>query len=110
LIVKSLVVLTSNLQFPILAKYPKLRVTIQDLETVLPAAQQNLTSNWSQIDPSRVAYQTMDFFETNPTRGEDVVYMARWILHDWDDKDALRVSTPPCSLTSSCETETDTVD
>jgi hypothetical protein len=52
----------------------------------------------------------MDFFETNPTRGEDVVYMARWILHDWDDKDALRVSTPPCSLTSSCETETDTVD
>lgn len=110
-----------SLSFPILDRYPSLKLVvrfsstsslpkiastpfrrsnspllwlqIQDLSPVLPAAEINLATNWPSIDPSRVSYLAHDFFDPNPTTGDDVVYMARWILHDWPDKDCVRVSS-----------------
>ncbi|KAL8293556.1 hypothetical protein RQP46_000257 [Phenoliferia psychrophenolica] len=73
--------------YPLLHAYPNLRVTIQEVAKVLPSARFNLRANWPDVR-DRVSFQVHDFFKPNPIKGDDVVYMARWIVHNWADQKA----------------------
>lgn len=55
---------------------------MQDLAPVLGAAVTNILQRWPQIDPSRVSFQSQDFFVDNLVeKSDDLVFMARRILH-----------------------------
>ncbi|GAA5886328.1 hypothetical protein JCM5296_001870 [Sporobolomyces johnsonii] len=75
-----------SMSFPIIAKHKQLTLTIQDQEHVLPAAQANWDKHWThEVASDRFSLQAHDFLKPNPIRGDNVVYMMRWVTHDWPD-------------------------
>jgi hypothetical protein len=59
------------------------------LPPVIESAQkqgQGATGN----DSGRVEFMVHDFLTEQPVRGADV-YFLRWVLHNWSDKDAVRI-------------------
>ncbi|GAA5978515.1 hypothetical protein JCM21900_002757, partial [Sporobolomyces salmonicolor] len=73
-----------SMSFPIIAKHKQLTLTIQDQAHVLAAAQTNWEKRWAQdVASDRFSLQAHDFLTPNPIRGDSVVYMMRWVTHDW---------------------------
>ena len=60
--------------------FPDLRLVVQDLASVVEKAD-------SKAVNSRLVFQSQDFFQPNQEKNADV-YLFRWILHDWPDREA----------------------
>ncbi|GAA5923342.1 hypothetical protein JCM1841_006490 [Sporobolomyces salmonicolor] len=81
-----------SMSFPIIAKHNQLELTIQDQEDVLPAAQTNWEKRWKKkVASDRFSLQAHNFLEPNPISGDNVVYMLRWIIHDWPAKECVEI-------------------
>ncbi|GAA5886347.1 hypothetical protein JCM5296_001876 [Sporobolomyces johnsonii] len=81
-----------SMSFPIVAKHKQLKLTIQDQAHVLPAAQANWEKRWEkEVVSDRFSLQVHNFLEPNPISGDDVVYMLRWIIHDWPAKECVEI-------------------
>ncbi|GAA5866847.1 hypothetical protein JCM1840_004286 [Sporobolomyces johnsonii] len=81
-----------SMSFPIIAKHKQLTLTIQDQEHVLPAAQANWDKRWEkEVASDRFSLQVHNFLEPNPISGDDVVYMLRWIIHDWPAEECVEI-------------------
>ncbi|KAI1656461.1 putative O-methyltransferase [Daldinia decipiens] len=63
-----------------------LQVVVQDLPGPTTKGAQTLLPTLA----SRVVFEAHDFFEPQPRRDVDAFYL-RWILHNWSDKNALRI-------------------
>jgi len=70
-----------HIAIPLATKFPKLKVIVQDMESVIKGAESEVPP---EIAP-RVQFMAHDFFTEQPIRGADVYYM-RWIMHNWSDK------------------------
>ncbi|TFY79279.1 hypothetical protein EWM64_g4731 [Hericium alpestre] len=72
-------------------RYPSLSFIVQDEPEVIAQA----SDIWKQEMPTalesrRVKLMAHDFFSEQPVKGADV-YNLRYILHDWDDKNCVRI-------------------
>ncbi|KAI0844633.1 putative O-methyltransferase [Daldinia vernicosa] len=63
-----------------------LQVVVQDLPGPVTKGAETLPSTLM----SRVIFEAHDFFEPQPRRDVDAFYL-RWILHNWSDKNAIRI-------------------
>ena len=67
-------------------RFPDLVCIVQDRpEVIAQARSKALQSTYSQV-----SFMEHDFFTEQPLRGVDVFFL-RWILHDWSDKNAIRI-------------------
>ncbi|GAA5914154.1 hypothetical protein JCM5296_002640 [Sporobolomyces johnsonii] len=81
-----------SMSFPIVAKHKQLKLTIQDQAHVLPAAQANWEKRWEkEVASDRFSLQVHNFLEPNPISGDGVVYMLRWIMHDWPAEECVEI-------------------
>ena len=66
-------------------KYPKLRITVEDLPKVQSAFEANVPADLE----SRVTFLAHDFFQPQPIEAD--LYMIKLILHDWPDRECIRI-------------------
>ena len=75
-------------------KFPRLRFEVQDLPETVEVGARSCPEDLK----SRFTFRAHDFFKTQPdhslSENECVAYFARFILHDWSDKYALRILEP----------------
>ena len=64
-------------------EFPGMKLVVQDLPGVVEAAA-------ATNENLRLRFQAQDFFEANKEEGADV-YLFRWILHDWPDREVVRI-------------------
>jgi SAM-dependent methyltransferase len=67
-------------------KHPQLSCIVQDLPTVITAAESSLPKHMK----GRVKYMVHDFWTEQPVKGADIYYL-RWVLHDWSDPYAAKL-------------------
>jgi len=72
-----------HISFLLARSFPSLKLIIQDLPSVI--AQVNVPDELKD----RVSVKGADFFEDQDTSSD--VYYLRWVLHNWGDKDAVRI-------------------
>ncbi|KAI0264107.1 S-adenosyl-L-methionine-dependent methyltransferase [Gloeopeniophorella convolvens] len=75
------------------SSFPHLRYVVQDLPNVICEA----PKFWEKESPQaladgRVVLQAHNFFDPQPVKGA-AVYLMRFILHDWPDKDCIDILT-----------------
>ncbi|KAI0261394.1 S-adenosyl-L-methionine-dependent methyltransferase [Gloeopeniophorella convolvens] len=75
------------------SSFPHLRYVVQDLPNVICQA----PKFWEKESPQalvdgRVVLQEHSFFDPQPVKGA-AVYLMRFILHDWPDKDCIEILT-----------------
>ncbi|PWN52139.1 S-adenosyl-L-methionine-dependent methyltransferase [Violaceomyces palustris] len=79
---------------PILKNYKHLKGVVQDLESTVPQAKENFETRCPEaIQEGRVEFQAIDFFQPQPRSGEKLVYMLRWVIHDWNDEESVKILT-----------------
>ena len=66
--------------------FPNLRLVVQDLPNVIACAIDKIPPELE----GRIKFQKHDFFTEQPEVGADV-YLFRWILHDWPDKQVVAI-------------------
>ncbi|KEZ41639.1 hypothetical protein SAPIO_CDS6951 [Scedosporium apiospermum] len=71
--------------FVLARKYPKLRITVEDLPKVQSAFEANVPADLE----SRVTFLAHDFFQLQPVEAD--LYMIKLILHDWPDKECIQI-------------------
>ena len=64
-------------------EYPGMKLVVQDLPDVVESAA-------AANENSRLSFQAQDFFQANGEIGADV-YLFRWILHDWPDREVVKI-------------------
>lgn len=65
--------------------FPDLSITVQDLPEAGPAFEKNTPTD---IKP-RVSFMAHDFFNPQPVQAD--IYMIKLILHDWPDKESVKI-------------------
>lgn len=78
---------SGHLLLPVLKYNPTLNGVLQERAEIISAAKANFRVN---LPGANVKYDTIDFFEEQPRKAADI-YLLRWILHDWNDEDALAI-------------------
>lgn len=53
---------------------------------------QNIETNFQDLDRSRLQFADLDFFQSAPQAGADI-YFLRHVIHDWPDAEAVRILT-----------------
>ncbi|OCH89300.1 S-adenosyl-L-methionine-dependent methyltransferase [Obba rivulosa] len=81
-----------NMTISLAEMLPEATFVIQDLEEVIPLAEQNIRNRLQ--DPaiiSRISVEVHDFFDPQPRIGDEYVFMLRHILHDWPDHACVKI-------------------
>lgn len=65
--------------------FPELSITVQDLPEAGPAFETNTPAEVK----SRVSFMAHDFFNPQPVQAD--IYMIKLILHDWPDKESVKI-------------------
>jgi O-methyltransferase domain len=90
---------------PLLRTFPHLRGVLQDLESTVARAEENFKDNYPEaIEQGRVEFQSANFFDSQPRKGYEYVYMLRWVVHDWPDERALQILKNQSSVMSKNST------
>lgn len=80
------------LLLPILKAFPHLSGCVQDRPETIGLAKKNFETNLPEaIKDNRVEFQAHDFFTPQPKKGDEYVYVARWILHDYADDNCVKI-------------------
>jgi predicted O-methyltransferase YrrM len=64
--------------------FPQLQITVEDLPHISQEGKVPLPLK------ERVQFKAQDFFHEQNVKGADV-YLLRWVLHDWPDKQAIQI-------------------
>lgn len=67
-------------------RFPHLRFIVQDMPEVVKDAEENLPTDVAD----RVSFVSHDMFSEQTVQGAQV-YLLRYVLHDWPDKDCVRI-------------------
>jgi O-methyltransferase domain len=90
---------------PLLKTFPHLRGVLQDLEGPVEWAEENFKDKYPEaIEQGRVEFEPADFFEPQTRKGDEYVYMLRWIIHDWPDERAVQILKNQSSVMSKNST------
>ncbi|KAJ3737781.1 O-methyltransferase-domain-containing protein [Lentinula guzmanii] len=73
--------------WPLIQKYPALKVTMFDLPETIAAAEKVATQ---KINVNHVEFSSGNFFEKSPPHNLDIYYL-RNIIHNWPDKSAVSI-------------------
>jgi hypothetical protein len=76
-----------EISFAIATKFPKLKLIIQDLPSMVSA--EAIAAIPTELK-SRVSFQVHDFFTEQDVIGADV-YFFRLVMHNWSDKYAIKI-------------------
>lgn len=77
---------------PLLQAHPHLRGVLQDKSNTVPQAEAFFKAQYPQaITDGRVVFENYDFFTPQTRKGKDVVYLLRWVLHDWNDTNSIKI-------------------
>jgi 6-hydroxytryprostatin B O-methyltransferase len=76
-----------HIAIPIAAKYPELKIIIQDLEVNRQHAEELIPAELK----SRILFQVQDFFQPQTVKTGAKAFFLRHIIHDWPDEDASRI-------------------
>ena len=68
------------------AKFPDLKIIVQDRPDVIRSASERLSEPLKQ----QVSFMAHDFFTEQPVKDAEV-YFFKWIFHDWSDKYSLQI-------------------
>ncbi|KAI0049311.1 S-adenosyl-L-methionine-dependent methyltransferase [Auriscalpium vulgare] len=71
-----------NLSIALSEILPNSRFVVQDLPEVMPIARSNIACN---APSGRVIAEPVNFFDVQPLSGKGLIYLLRYILHDWPD-------------------------
>lgn len=74
----------------LLAHFPNLSCISQDLPHVVESAVLNLPKDTPESVRDRLVFEAHDFFKPQPIQ-HATIYLLRWILHDWPDKEAVKI-------------------
>ncbi|KAG5733918.1 Sterigmatocystin 8-O-methyltransferase, partial [Termitomyces sp. T112] len=81
-------------------EFPSFNFVVQDLALVIEAAK----IHWQQDLPNaQVTFEIQDFFMPQPAGRHVTVFLLKQILHDWSDKDCIKILT---QLRAAAETDT----
>ncbi|KAG5350527.1 hypothetical protein C0989_010597 [Termitomyces sp. Mn162] len=81
-------------------EFPSFNLVVQDLAPVIEAAKKH----WQQNLPNaQVKFEVQDFFTPQPAGRHVTVFLLKQILHDWSDKDSIKILT---QLRAVAETDT----
>ncbi|EGN94593.1 hypothetical protein SERLA73DRAFT_77956 [Serpula lacrymans var. lacrymans S7.3] len=81
-----------NLSISLAKCLPECNFVIQDLPEVVPIAQGNIDRDIPELaEEGRIVVEAHNFFHTQPRSSEDIVYMFRYILHDWPEADCITI-------------------
>ncbi|TKY90071.1 hypothetical protein EX895_000069 [Sporisorium graminicola] len=76
----------------LLGQFPNLNGIVQDRPEVIAQAKASFEKNMPDaVASGRVRFEAADFFEEVMASGPNKVYVMRMIIHDWPDKEALRI-------------------
>ncbi|KAI4252736.1 MAG: hypothetical protein LQ352_004114 [Teloschistes flavicans] len=75
-----------SLSIAIAQAFPSLRCIVQDRPEIIEMGDHNLPTDVR----GRVDFMAHDFFDEQPVKDAEV-YILRWILHDWSDRNASRI-------------------
>ncbi|KAI0157409.1 S-adenosyl-L-methionine-dependent methyltransferase [Xylariaceae sp. FL1272] len=75
-----------NISIAIARAYPSLTFVVQDLEPVIEEAKKSVPDDVA----GRFEFMTHSFFTPQPVH-DAIVYLFRWILHNWTDRYALNI-------------------
>ncbi|KAI4615577.1 uncharacterized protein J4E87_009036 [Alternaria ethzedia] len=67
------------------AKFPKLKIVVEDLPEVAPVFEKEFPSELK----SRVSFRTHNMFDPQPVEAD--IYILKWILHDWPDVESVKI-------------------
>ncbi|KAI4696203.1 uncharacterized protein J4E88_000375 [Alternaria novae-zelandiae] len=67
------------------AKFPKLKIVVEDLPEVAPVFGKEFPSELK----SRVSFRTHNMFDPQPVEAD--IYILKWILHDWPDVESVKI-------------------
>ncbi|KAJ3993680.1 O-methyltransferase-domain-containing protein [Lentinula boryana] len=73
--------------WPLIQKYPALKVTMFDLPETIAAAEKVATQ---KINVNQVEFSSGNFFEKSPPHNLDIYYL-RNIIHNWPDESAVSI-------------------
>jgi hypothetical protein len=80
-----------HISLELLKKYPHLQIVVQDRISMMKEAHEYWkTHHPDALDNHTVTFQGNDFFLDQPVQDADV-FLVRYILHDWSDKDAREI-------------------
>lgn len=77
-----------HIEVNIAKRLPGMQFLIQDLETNAEPARQTIEQRGLQ---DRIQFQTHDFFGPQPVDLKPSAYLLSRVLHDWQDKDCIRI-------------------
>lgn len=76
----------------LLRSFPNLQGIVQDRPEVIAQAKASFEKNMPDaVASGRVHFEVADFFDEIKASGPQKVYVMRMIIHDWPDKEALRI-------------------
>ncbi|PHH68802.1 hypothetical protein CDD82_266 [Ophiocordyceps australis] len=76
---------------PIVRRFPKLRVKVQDREENREGFEEYLENEFPDVAAvDGASFEEQDYFEANKTRNADI-YLLRHIVHNWPDEEASKL-------------------
>jgi hypothetical protein len=66
--------------------FKNLQFIVQDMANAVAEGESELSPDLK----TRITFMTHDFFQPQPIKAASV-YLLRWILHDWPDKDCVKI-------------------